>query len=544
VLTRESLSPSVRAPVRYGRVLLFGLLGGLVVVALVVVAGVLLMRSHARVAADPVALARVQTPLGGGTIESVSATVAGGRAIPVGISGGRVWPKVALVPGESVSIVAVVRRPGWIAWLTGSTERVRLSFRTPGTLLRERYVTVSRHAPLRLSFASSVRKFAYALPGRPLHAEVLPAPASQIDLGRHSRAGSYDVAAAPRTWEKLVPTRFSWFPPGARATAVVSPAPGTRILPTTTITLTFSKPVRAALGRARPILSPAAPGHWHVIDSHTVEFRPRGYGFGLDSTVNLALPSTVRLVGDASHGPVARAAWTVPSGSPLRADQILAQLGYLPLTWHASGHRVRPSAAAQVDAAIRPPAGLFRWRFANDPASLEQLWQPGVADGVVTRGAVMAFENDHNMAADGVIGPAVWRALIKARIADQRSSFTGYSFVAVSIGSQSLDLWHDGRTVMTTAVNTGIAAAPTATGVYPVYEHIAVGTMSGTNPDGSTYVDPGIPWISYFNGGDALHGFIRASYGFPQSLGCVEMPPATAGEVWPYTPIGTLVDVA
>jgi hypothetical protein len=50
--------------------------------------------------------------------------------------------------------------------------------------------------------------------------------------------------------------------------------------------------------------------------------------------------------------------------------------------------------------------------------------------------------------------------------------------------------------------------------------------------------------VSYFNGGDALHGFIRASYGFPQSLGCVEMPFAEAGQVWPYTPIGTIVNVA
>jgi lipoprotein-anchoring transpeptidase ErfK/SrfK len=68
--------------------------------------------------------------------------------------------------------------------------------------------------------------------------------------------------------------------------------------------------------------------------------------------------------------------------------------------------------------------------------------------------------------------------------------------------------------------------------------------MSGTNPDGSTYHDPGIPWISYFNGGDALHGFTRASYGFPQSLGCVEMPAAEAGQVYPYTPIGTIVNVS
>ena len=77
--------------------------------------------------------------------------------------------------------------------------------------------------------------------------------------------------------------------------------------------------------------------------------------------------------------------------------------------------------------------------------------------------------------------------------------------------------------MVTTPVNTGIASAPTASGTYPVFEHLPVTTMSGTNPDGSHYSDPGIQYVSYFNGGDALHAFTRAQYGFPQSLGCVEM---------------------
>jgi lipoprotein-anchoring transpeptidase ErfK/SrfK len=95
-----------------------------------------------------------------------------------------------------------------------------------------------------------------------------------------------------------------------------------------------------------------------------------------------------------------------------------------------------------------------------------------------------------------------------------------------------------------TPVNTGIPSAPTATGTYPVFEHLPVTTMSGTNPDGSHYSDPGIPDVSYFNGGDALHGFTRAQYGSPQSLGCVEMPYSVAAQVYPYTPIGTLVHVS
>ena len=98
--------------------------------------------------------------------------------------------------------------------------------------------------------------------------------------------------------------------------------------------------------------------------------------------------------------------------------------------------------------------------------------------------------------------------------------------------------------MVTTPVNTGIPSRPTDPGTFPVYEHLSVTTMSGTNPDGSTYNDPGIQWVSYFNGGDALHAFTRAQYGFPQSLGCVEMQLDPAGKVWPYTPIGTLVHVA
>ena len=68
-------------------------------------------------------------------------------------------------------------------------------------------------------------------------------------------------------------------------------------------------------------------------------------------------------------------------------------------------------------------------------------------------------------------------------------------------------------------------------------------TMSGTEPGGQKYSDPGIPWVSYFHGGDALHGYLRAQYGYPQSLGCVEMPYSSAETVFPLTPIGTLVTI-
>ena len=94
------------------------------------------------------------------------------------------------------------------------------------------------------------------------------------------------------------------------------------------------------------------------------------------------------------------------------------------------------------------------------------------------------------------------------------------------------------------AVNTGAPGADTTDGTYPVFEHVTSSVMKGTNPDGTTYDDPAVPWASYFNGGDALHGFLRSTYGFPQSVGCVEMPIANAQTVFPLTPLGTLVTVA
>ena len=94
-----------------------------------------------------------------------------------------------------------------------------------------------------------------------------------------------------------------------------------------------------------------------------------------------------------------------------------------------------------------------------------------------------------------------------------------------------------------TLCNTGVAGAATALGTYPVYARYQSTTMTGTNPDGSHYSDPGVLWVAYFNGGDAVHYIPRASYGSPQSLGCIELPYAAAEQAWGYLTYGTPVTV-
>jgi L,D-transpeptidase catalytic domain len=522
------------------------LLVGLLALAMVAFLALAFLFSSPAIVSDPSALARVELPVTGGTSESITAVAPNGRSIPIAVRDGRLWPEVKLAPDEAVSVEVVLRRPGWISWLAGARSSERLVLHTPSALVDDRYATVAAGSALQLSFDQPVRKLAYGQPEH-LYRHTYLRTHSDITLAHVGPAGSIEVAAAPRTWESLPkPVLVSWFPPGARASAVVSPQPGTPISPVTPISITFSQPVSSVLGGALPHLQPAVQGHWQEIESHAIVFRPSGYGFGLNTPVALVLPHTVNLVGGQDTSAASVANWTVPPGSTLRVDQILAQLGYLPLRFQAASH-VAPTPLAQERAAVHPPEGRWLWRYPNIPSSLYQMWQPGqlASENVVTRGALMAFENEHELelSTTGEISAQDWRALIDAEIAHQKSTF-GYTYVTVSEGSpESLALWHDGSILMSTAVNTGIPEAPTELGSFPVYDHIPVGTMSGTNPDGSHYEDPGIPWISYFNGGDALHGFDRASYGFPQSLGCVEMEPAEAGKVWPWTPIGTLVHV-
>ncbi len=214
-------------------------------------------------------------------------------------------------------------------------------------------------------------------------------------------------------------------------------------------------------------------------------------------------------------------------------EQLLATLKYLPLTFSPTIPQSDPA---------QPTSGTFSWTYPNLPARLSAQWRPG-ASNVILTGALMSFQNNHQLPTTGVADPTTWNDLVRAAQQDQVDP-NPYSFVDVAEATpQHLTLYVAGRATFHTLVNTGISVSPTALGTYPVYLRYTTQTMSGTNPDGSHYSDPGIPWVSYFNGGDALHGFIRYTYGWPQSLGCVEMPFDSAKAIWPSTMIGTLVSV-
>jgi lipoprotein-anchoring transpeptidase ErfK/SrfK len=317
----------------------------------------------------------------------------------------------------------------------------------------------------------------------------------------------------------------------------VTPAAGTQnVPPNTPITLTFSAPV--SLDKVAPTLSPTVAGTWVQSNATTLTY-------DLDSPLIPYTQEVVTIPGGA-HGLMSKdgatltsshtVAFDVAAGDTLRLQQLLAELDYLPVGFAPSG-----PTPTKADLAL-DQQGSFSWRWPSLPTELTSQWTQGTMNEI-TKAAVEDFESQNNIGVDGEAGPTVWGDLINDLINDKPSA-TPYVYVLVNkVVPQTLTLWNNGTAQFTVPVNSGAPGADTTDGSYAVFEHVRFSDMKGTNVDGSTYDDPNVPYASYFNGGDALHGFIRASYGTPQSNGCVEMSYANAALVWPLTPIGTLVTV-
>jgi len=91
---------------------------------------------------------------------------------------------------------------------------------------------------------------------------------------------------------------------------------------------------------------------------------------------------------------------------------------------------------------------------------------------------------------------------------------------------------------------TGKPGTPTHNGTYYIYLKQASTDMKGKNADGSSYVQPHVPWTMYFHNGEALHGaYWRSSFGYRGSHGCVNLPVAQAKIIYQWAPLGTKVVV-
>jgi lipoprotein-anchoring transpeptidase ErfK/SrfK len=508
--------------------------------------------------------ALVEVHLGGvGTGVTAMHVTSDGRTVALAHESAGLVPLTAMPQGQTVHVRVTAAPPSWLRWLLGSGVSTSETLRAPKASPSAQVALAAHPEQVMLSFDRPVSVVEYRSgDGRTQVIRLSqPSTTAQVTVPAHQSGGSLQVAAAAWPWEHLAtPSTVDWIeaPHNGLPVAAANPAPGTAQAGLESpITLTFDEPVAKALGSSRPTISPAATGTWTEPGPDTLVFTPKGLGFGPGTPVTVTFDHPVTVVGGTSAGSVLLAASTsyhfaVTQASVLRLQQILAQLHYLPLNWTpAPGVRMPTTLAGEVATLGSPLKGDFSWRFQSTPASLQALWQPG-SPTVMVKGALMAFMSaTQNSSYDGLtadnetvaqLADHSWKALLSAAAASQADPYP-YSYVHVSENlPETLTLWESGRTVLTTLVNTGIPGQPTTLGTNPVYLRYTVNQMSGTNPDGSTYDDT-VYWINYFSGGDAVHAFPRGSYGFPQSLGCVELPYSNAETAFHHLAIGDLVTV-
>ncbi|MBO0693568.1 MAG: L,D-transpeptidase family protein [Acidimicrobiaceae bacterium] len=326
--------------------------------------------------------------------------------------------------------------------------------------------------------------------------------------------------------------------PGSGAGDVATNAP---------LTVAYSEPLAAT--PPLPTLNPPVAGRWTASGS-VLTFVPAG-GWLPYTTETVTVPAGATGLVDGvktASTTATTTTFTVQHGSELRLEQLLSELKYLPFTFTPAALPPGVSTgigaeATQADAVSTSPLpGTLNWAYPNIPTSLSALWTPGEYN-TIDKGAIMAFESAENMTMDGIAGPQVWAGLLAAVAARHATSQPYDYLITHTTLPQTLQVWRNGQIIYSGLTNTGVKGAETEPGTFPVFERQASGTMSGTQPDGTKYVDKGVPWIAYFNGGDAVHGFVRPGYGWPQSNGCVELPVDQAAQVWQMDPYGTLVTV-
>ena len=114
--------------------------------------------------------------------------------------------------------------------------------------------------------------------------------------------------------------------------------------------------------------------------------------------------------------------------------------------------------------------------------------------------------------------------------------------IVVSLSRQTAYLYQKGQLVHTYLISSGRPGHDTTPGHFRVYAKVLMQDM-GCFP-GAEYCTKNVPWVSYFDGDQALHGtYWHHNFGHVMSHGCVNMPIDVAKFVYYWAPIGTEVTV-
>lgn len=198
------------------------------------------------------------------------------------------------------------------------------------------------------------------------------------------------------------------------------------------------------------------------------------------------------------------------------------------LTQEANDYARTPVNQVSVDedGASKVVIGGRDGRSLSDPNSLKTQSQ-GAAKNVLAAGGLQ-FNTPLQTVPFQAVTPANFDKLLVA-----------------SISAKKLWAYQNGQLVNEFLSSDGAPATPTPVGQYKIYAKYAVQDMRGTNPNGTSYFQPKVPWVSYFTAGNAVHGV----YWHPDSWfgvnnsshGCVGLKVSEAQWVYNWAPIGTTV---
>jgi LysM repeat protein len=114
---------------------------------------------------------------------------------------------------------------------------------------------------------------------------------------------------------------------------------------------------------------------------------------------------------------------------------------------------------------------------------------------------------------------------------------TGGRWIDVNLSSQRLTAYQGKTAVFSSLVSTGVAGRRTPVGRFAVRTKLRAQTMSGPG-----YYLPGVPYVMYFAGANAIHGtYWHKNFGHPMSHGCVNLPTSAAAWLYRWASIGTPV---
>ena len=123
----------------------------------------------------------------------------------------------------------------------------------------------------------------------------------------------------------------------------------------------------------------------------------------------------------------------------------------------------------------------------------------------------------------------------------------GERWIDINLGSNRVYAYEGATLIYNFPMIDGAPATPSDVGNFKVYAKLVSQTMRGRNPDGSEYETPNVPWIMYYNGGEATHGSSawRSSWGYDAgyggSHGCINMSNSDAKTLWDWASVGTPV---